>query len=69
MLIKKVQVCGIRHSMQLVYSSKREVSIHPLTSTDLHNAGLAIKSELADTSLDIDDNNASFAAHEICNGN
>ena len=58
-LIKKVQVCGIRQAMQLVYSGKREVSIYPLTSTDLHNVGLAIKNELADTSLEIDDNDAS----------
>ena len=35
-LIKKVQVCGIRQAMQFVYSGKREVSIHPLTSTDFH---------------------------------
>ena len=33
------------------------------------NVGLAIKHELADTSLEIDDNDASFAVHEICNGN
>ena len=64
-----MQVCGIRQAMQLVYSGKREVSIHLLTSTDLHYVGLAVKNELADTSLEIDDNDASFAAHEICNGN
>ena len=34
-----------------LYSGKREVSIHPLTSTDFHNVGLAIKNEVADTSL------------------
>ena len=52
-LIKNVQVCGIRQAMQLVHlhSGRREVSIDPLTSTDLHNVRLAIKNELADTLL------------------
>ena len=58
-LIKKVQICGIRQAMQLIYSDKRQVSIHPLTSTDLHNVGLAIKNKWQiHTSLEIDDNDA-----------
>ena len=56
MLIKNVQVCGIRQAMQLehLHSGKREVRhryLHPLISTDFNNVGLAIKNELADTSL------------------